>query len=460
MRRRPRGAAGTLANLGAVVAPAAISALGRAVYNQIRADSTPSVVRTTSRIRRDAHPLPSNVAFERRKRKKKSGGSMITGRSGRRFGRVRKRGPGSQLSREKIEKGDIANGWNCLYVGHTTHPRAMTFKHVVLGLLQKYCFDSKINVKYWSEFIAKVSGTASVAGNYFECTYHVSDGSTVNTRYSVFANESDTWETFAIKLANDMIAKLNAITKYIDFVMFYGLSPSATTASTSPLPQMVYRTDDIMITVHSESIMQIQNQTSGDVTGSTNVTSVGANPMRGKKYGFTGDTIRVKETTQGGGGPWFLYDGVHGYLQAADRTGATAPGSSVWGNYEKYVKKPPSNDFFRNCTGSRYVNIEPGVIRKSYLRHKVTKSFHHWIISYRETFNALITKSLSALKTNKDRLPFSRSSLYGLEKKCDSIATTDKNELLVGYEVVLSMSTSVKMRRRTFAEPLVEAKIA
>lgn len=368
---------------------------------------------------------------------------------------------GNQSAREQIETGAAVEAYNCAYVAHSSHPKAMVVKHLALAAIQQYCKDAKITHRYFTEKICRPDSSGPTAGSVLDCRVQFSSGSGAGVAQQVSATNTDTWEGFAIKVANMLTEYLSNGTDYhLMYILFQGQIPSST-ASIFSFPHIVYNGDELMITLVGKSILQLQNQTPGGDQGEAaddSVLAIDVNPLRGKMYEINGDRICPKDTTLGTSLEQWT-SGIYGQLKFYDQATASDPWPAA---YKPFITKPPIANFWAHCTKSRYVNLVPGQVRKDVLSHTVTKSLKGWLRSMADVLAAQTSPNttLTDLSTSYvERCPFTRTHLFALEKMCDtSVATT--NQIKVGFEIVLNMSSYTRVKRKFLIQPLRTAKIS
>jgi len=213
----------------------------------------------------------------------------------------------------------------------------------------------------------------------------------------------------------------------------------------------------LKITISGKSVMQIQNRTSNE-SGGTNADDVDvndANPLRGKQYDLRhGSNYELRNVNDNSGTKQSIDSNPgSGVISTAERTGAGA-GTTTFGTMEQYLKKPPQASLFRSRIQSKYVGIDPGVIRRSVVFSKSTRSLDAWCRWITE--NSLLAIRASGavdgeqtvnglyLMATYRNIWLSSSRMFGLEKVCDTIAPGNGDQIEVGYEVILNMAASAR----------------
>lgn len=370
----------------------------------------------------------------------------------------------------KYEYGNSFSGQGdqVVFIGHTTHQSQQTLKMVVMGLIEYYCRSVGQHVQYWTEKVGESFGALT---NTLAFTYTYRDVTATGLTLAPIAvtvptGGSITWEAFAILICNSLVANLAK-----DEVELYQVgfdSAQTGTVGSLILPARQWKASEVFVTVEGKSILQLQNRTPASdtpVSEANNVNDIGANPVRGKSYKVIGSTVDLVDPVINDASraarmyPSVLATPTTGFPGGTSIiTGRTSKfsGELVATSLQQYLYKPPRPSFWKNCSGSNYVHLGPGEIRKSIVEHSVKKSFNQWMKAYAHAFQDAAAATLAGIRSYS-RVPFSRTILFGFEKMCDANGTASLN---FGFENIVYMRSYGSKGMRVAAQPLAQNKLS
>jgi len=362
----------------------------------------------------------------------------------------------------KIEKGESYVGWHCMYPGGVTHPLYYTFLNMSLSIIRYFMMKAKIEFGSW---IDKPMMPLVSDAKWFVRYYTKADGDLPDQLRArdVGMTGLATWQACAEKLC-DSIVEVFGSTQQVLRMTHIGIFPDRNQTDLTEqsfVASQFYNARDIYITIKGESTLQVQNRTladsgAGDIYDAANIFN---NPMRGKYYSFKKGRPFIRNIAHGTGTNRASFESNNdGLISQQDRyTSGGTSASNFSDAVSNEIRKPPSGNYFINCTNTKTVNVLPGAILTSRHEETVTHSLNTWISLFKNKFDMVGVKTLDGLRLNAEPLDYrvGSSHMYGLEKMVD----TDKvetNQLEIGVEHNLFMSSKMEYRPKHGAVSIVK----
>jgi hypothetical protein len=349
---------------------------------------------------------------------------------------------------QKIETGGLKAANHCVYVGHTTHPLKATIRAVAMSVIHLYMRSIKTHVVLWTD---KVGGNYANPNVKLELTYwyRTSPDNQTPIQGGVTSVNQMTWISFADALANNWMTNCTNATEHFSLqdIVFKSEASDATLINVFPYRKFIAQ--DIKIEVVGTSNMQIQNRTQGT---STDTDDVARNPLRGKQYSFKGSYPGMKSWGYNAAGDDMIANTETGVLAYADSTGTGPSTSTFVPEVEAQLKKPPPPTFFGRVKRSNYVKMQPGDVRKSYIRASVTRSLNQWMRTFFAFFsesNGNVSAGNTLMKHNVGEGVF-----FALEKLCDT-GSEGADSVAIGYESCYSLAAMAKVRTKLNVAPIL-----
>lgn len=333
----------------------------------------------------------------------------------------------------KNEQGGLIEGQECVYIGHYSLPLDRTLSACCYALARRIMEQNNLYSQDPLE-PSNYSNSLTVFAHYRAAVGGVLDTASVGTVCA--ANFSVV--TLGDAIGAEIATKITSTLSYFELVKLIILDSSSENWCT-------VQGGNISFQVIGNSNLQIQNRTlASDVTTEPtrfNANDVTNNPLRGKVY--TGVcNVHALKYIENLGTPGsiaqFYYANDSGVLAINSQDASFAT------NVQRSLKKPPIPSSMTNSLGSKYVQLSPGEIRRSNVKS-----------SFRMGFNKLIMVYLAALRGSTNffdarncAIAKGKNLMYGLEKMCDTGATTEAAGISVGYECVSTVSAVCYIRKR------------
>lgn len=381
----------------------------------------------------------ANTVMNSAKRRKTSSSITYrsTGRSGPKFVKPKRASVNKFIkygSIIKTEYGVVQTDPDCIYIGHSAVAAEKFLHSTFLALVRTILTDLRVNIPSFDHPVAYFK---------YDIFYQASTNGVIAST-GIVTLTSQTGSAIADSI-RDTVLGLCATGVYVHLqnIQVSLFEPGVSGANDT---YTIYNFADLKFTTVSNSNMQLQNRTiaatgAGDETSALDVSN---NPLRGKVYSgwsstwpyrFNNDTTTNTPTLQ-----FSPAQGVC-YL-ASNLAGFTSSMSAA-------LKKPPPHTNFIRAKRSSYVQLAPGEIKRSHVKH---------VWSY--TLNQMLNKCYlycQAQNAGTQATAFwgpTNCLLYGLEKLCDTGAG-DEPTISVGLEIVQTTFTICRYKKKNYIQPIV-----
>jgi hypothetical protein len=310
----------------------------------------------------------------------------------------------------KIEQGSVVQDDNCVFVGHSTNANNAVFQTVWVAILKELLYKAGVQVQSFQQVIPNSSGYA-VSLDWFPSG--VTNNATSTITFTLASNGSvdDMW--------NGLYAQMKtrgAAIWQVALPVSIRLHVAGTDLSFLPLRNS-------LIQIETWSLMTIQNRTKATATATEGIDesalSVQNNPLVGRVY----------ETSSNGFLPNYQIAGQAFSPLIANKTNGNfdATESGAFGD----IRKPPQPFFFHGVK-SRIVRLNPGEIKKDFIRSTAKMTLERFM----DVFNADLTNENQSAPNIQStiKVNWGKSRLYAFEKVCNTRA--DEPDVIVGYETV------------------------
>lgn len=314
----------------------------------------------------------------------------------------------------KDERSISSSAAKCLYIGHSSHPAKYVQRMLSMAIVHKYFAQKSIWIGNWGSIAGVQTAIAGATGISLTITavYQATADVTGDPQYTdVFTSTgSESFLDIADGLANGL---LNIVTNSTQDFMLTELQFRSTGVAATNMEFCVWNANDIRISIHGKSMLNIQNRTAaGDASAQT--TSIYANPLHGKHYFCVGSGARIRDLGN-------AVINTSSQLVPDTKTGlvaldiaATPSGLSPQAN--DALLQPVLPNYFTNCKSSSYIRLEPGSIKQSTCSATVTKSLNGWIKSgYSYMKDATTVAGIGQYRTTG----YGVSRIIALEKVAD-----------------------------------------
>lgn len=313
----------------------------------------------------------------------------------------------------------------CQWVGHHNAPYEVVAKNVFRSMVKALINRAGRSLPSMDDVMVN---QGHVTGEQFAMRYYASQTSTtlVNITYTIVAGETfrsaaDGWFNLWSSTASSAgQVPLNWRYDRIEFI------PSQ---AASKIPYVRINLAAAKFDMRISSVLKIQNRTSSDATGSTEL--VTAIPLHGKSYVVKGNTylhVNTREQLAAN-----ITDGIISFSAASNTS----------------MSEPPPPQVFVNCRSDGNVTIEPGSIKTSYL-----KDYYSWSVTktlYCLTTNLSLGGAATQIKVYQPKMGSTR--LFGIEKVIKDIAS---NEITLFYEHEFDIGVAMTYKNTNVTEPVVQ----
>lgn len=371
--------------------------------------------------------------------------------------------PKVRYLRGHYEASGTVTGVECVFVGHTALPFKVAMKYLGLAIVEQYLRDSKISIARIDEVCGKTHGALGDTEGFYSwyITYQsLGENDTQTQVTSVTTSLGDTWEDFALKITNHMLATFfdNAPGYGVQNRRFFEMgihgrfdeqAPANAIAlvNSTRFPQhVVYKCDELHLEIVSTSHYLMQNRTTS-ASGSSSTDVIDVNPIHGKQYDFKGNRLNFRMSVLGDTAKTqnFFAGNQTGLIATQDKNGAT---DSWPADMMQYVTKPPAANTFQQSVRSNYVKMLPGEIRRSVLTQKVDKTLNQWLIWLQSTSKGNAQLSAYGDQVDYYRLPFTHSRMFAFEEMCDTSIVATTNTVTIAHEVNIHVKSRGYVKRK------------
>lgn len=239
------------------------------------------------------------------------------------------------------------------------------FRHVHLGRWEFESPDQPL-----SDLIILTDTNSSAALGQFIQQKFMTPNGTIDTGTAVLITNLSTTMTIrslATTLANECYNKWSL--GFEPYILYSYSNGAGSGGTTYDVPGAMMFLNNLILKLSSTTVIRIQNQTVGD-DGSNYTTDISTNPLHGKIFYFkdlsptVGTGFDLSSTVSGD--EWFAKNmcwPTAGTLKNVYATSVACPGSSAWSVI-------PKAQYFKNCTGVKDVQLNPGEIKEFKLRFK------------------------------------------------------------------------------------------
>lgn len=223
-----------------------------------------------------------------------------------------------------------------------------------------------------------------------------------------------------------------------DFVVEDILLDYTITAGTGYL-KAGFKAKQMKVHLKKTSKMRLQNKTrasTGNQTTNELAYDIENNPLTGKVYyGTKGGFVETQRNNTVPASYTGFTPDARGLIGASDSLSTSI----------QALSHPPPGAFFMGCKKSGRVDINPGVIKTSFLSQKFTTTLWAWFSSQRRLimqFGATLLDSTSLIGSYQ---PKGDSRLFAFEKLLDSRSTDENNNpITLGYELQAQAECAIK----------------
>lgn len=421
-----------------------------AAADYIERQTVTSANRPVARPKRK-RPAEQMSRRNRRRVGRRGGRKFFTmGRFGRRFGR---KGLMRRVSRaltdgvvNKVERSFNVSDSNCVYLGHHTAGAGLTFYTICQAVTRLFAKRARQD---FTNFDTPMGGP-NFAGNpkaSLRFCYRTTVNGTLLTS-DLTITPGATWLTFS----NNMADKLMLLMVGEQYFELYSLNlTSLNTATTEMRYDVTLYCKDLYVSLDCKSVMSVQNRTeaeNGADDEDEDANNIANNPLTGKMYTGVGYIYPFNyQSNFSGAAPVLRIDPEIGYM-TFEPTLSSLPVDMI-----EAIKKPPPYKSFSNLTGNKAVKLNPGQIRKSYIRVSYSHSLQVWCNMFLSCFR-VAGQSVNVIDQDAcATLRFGKSVLFGLEK-CISVNSTSK--VNVAFEVNQVCSGVANYRGKLYCAPIVD----
>lgn len=384
----------------------------------------------------------TSVSMGGTRMRRESGGKryVTTGKVGKKFARAKKKLFNKFIKEGaviKFEAGGLADGTECVYVGHYSLPLNRVLSCATYALARRvmaamdiyvqdpleptfYQHALDIFIDYRNNVGGQIlfSAATPLAANFTLAAF----GDAIGTRIaSLYTNSYMEVVKFRIldSVTGDTLFQCNGSNIWFDIV--------------------------------GNSNMQLQNRTLANNTTEPNrfnANDITNNPLRGKRYdGVCNQHVLkfVENVAVPGPVPSLYYDNSTGVLALSSTDAAFTPA------IQQSLKKPPLRSAFSNALKSKYTQLLPGEIRRS----NVKSSMNIGLNGLLATYGVAIRTAPNMFSLANAMVMKGRNSLYAFEKLCDTGSSTEASGISVGYETVSTVSAVCYVKKKVNMNPYV-----
>lgn len=328
----------------------------------------------------------------------------------------------------KTETGGVQNDNNCVYVGHG----------VASGQIPKLltrCIIKQLAQQMGQDFVSWEDQYLTAASKMqLSWTYYSDASSTTATQRNMAVTANITWKDLADALMNDMRTAWAGTNKHVLEEVWLNETPAG---SSQQVVSMV-RCKDLYVQLQVFSTMLVQNQTlahTGVSEGESNLNDIANNPLTGKIYEGYSNSFEPKWRPPG--------DLSYTPFVANDSYGQMI--NDATDSIPTEIRKPPPASFWKRCTKSSNVVLNPGNIKK--VSFSFARGFH---------CNQLISMFPNLFASvDADRvIDLGKFQMVGLEKVLDSRASEDV--VSCAYEINQTLKMRGRYRPHQCAAPVLD----
>lgn len=371
-------------------------------------------------------------------RMKKSSGKNVgplNARSGKRLNaRYKVKRKGTQYKADELgmslnmELGGTITDPYCVYIGHASCP-SQVIRRVVFGaMLKRLLTGIRLMPESLTEPIGNLAATDQVK-LYYRKGYGDSAAAinTITTNCvpgGTFAGLLDSFvNNYVLERQADVSANIEWYFTKLEFV------PASDQVDLNLVRINLVEAD---VTFYSNSQLKIQNRTSTGVDDDAD--DVDNQPLMGKAYYCKGSgTLTRRQTAQAGTKVLNMF--------GSRRSGLYEEVSNNAGNPVEF-REPPKPWHYANVSKHEAIKIEPGVIRKSYLKSKYTMKL--------STLMKLLLQNTEKVGlTAEDFTTLGESKFYALEKTIEIVndGTQPTQLISVAFENNVNVGAFIKTKR-------------
>lgn len=330
---------------------------------------------------------------------------------------------------KRFETGGILNDANCVYIGHATWPHEQIVPAVCRALVRQLFKQRGNDFVSWTEGILDATGTLDLI-----YTYYIGPESATKLTRTINLTVNQTYLNIAETLYNDWKTNFNAQTHILDEI--YLITGGAGTDV-----QAKVRCREFHLDIYCESTLSLQNRTlAGTGVGENDqeMTDISNNPLIGRLYN----------------GPWngFIPDfrdstevGYQGYTCNPQNGLILANAAN---SLTDETKKPPPGYFFGNCKKSSRAVLEPGIIRKHFIKSFKRCTLIDFMAMLRLEIDLAIVGNTEAVTKG------GQAAMFGLEKALDS--RQSEADISVAYEINQKYCVSGYYKKSVATVPILE----
>ena len=372
--------------------------------------------------------LPYNSNYRWKKRVQRTRGFSGKFKKLKRFKLKGRKKRIAQAIEFKYEDGGISQDTQCVYLGLGSCPMIYLRRVLCACIVKELSRQAQLSFNDWKESPFVDLPTGSIMSIRIDYYATVTSNALLDvTTTSVSEAAGDTWENLATNLNTTLITIIGNPHLVVDHITLRYADGGANTKIRGKI-----ECADMYITASFFGNMNLQNATlAADGIGGETV-DIANNPLYGKMY----------HTNKGNGFlPISRQDFVSNVSLTCDPvTGLIdATGSQLSNNF----KKPVAPQLIRKVSSHSNINLNPGEMKKFYVKYNKTHSFTNWITLIGEDYLNL-----------ENYLREGTATMVALEKKLNN--RTESNAIVINYEVNYSFGGSYRYSQKPITMPIVQ----
>lgn len=322
---------------------------------------------------------------------------------------------------------------DCIYVGHSTYNLGDLAKTICQAVIRKLLVKAGYALNSVNQVIP-VNGGAGGVGGVFEWTVSSPTGVETPTAYSLVAtstiNSTSTLSGFENSVLGYLSGDSANMHTSVRFLQFIGVEGTRCEAQLNLLEEI--------LTVMCSSNLSVQNRTRPATGTSTTTEAVDNQPLKGRLYRFAGGVPKLMPTAAivgtAGPSPLTRVDGTGVILARASEF----PVPTEW-------REPPLPKIWSNSVAGSNVNLQPGNIKKTYIRSYWKGYFNNILYKLRVVDATVATRVTYVQSPGKceilaleEALNSGSTNLITVTYECDKrygamLYTTKKPQLCIEY---------------------------
>lgn len=324
---------------------------------------------------------------------------------------------------------------DCVYVGHSTYCFSEMAANLCTAMLRKLFKKAGFDVEHVHQELPLYSHD-NADGFKVQLVRLNGDGSKSVAEYITVDNDTlnsiaitNTWSGLSQKMFEIIQAAIDppGVNAEFESLILYSSDRNGVATNWRLASELDLRREKVEMYISSE--LTVQNRTKTADGGSTSTDTIDNQPLKGKLYQVRGGIPKMK--IQGRPGLNYITDKGVILQQAIDLTPSGL------------FKEPPPRSIFSNVTGTSYVSLDPGTIKKTRIAHKYQGYFNYFI--QRVLNMTIYTNSGTTISNAKGKAQF-----IALEERLNSGSA---NKITVCYEIDQKVFCKLKTTKKPTALP-------